>query len=252
MLGATSRIYGGWGCQVLRSQTPSLFYHPAHVPREQESQISSSSVLYKKIFYPRVLVVSSVCCVFALFFFFLQNIQNCLACPSVCVLVFVCLCLPFSFVFFVSKRHLLESCSSLPTSSPGSSGAVVIGNVLSGRQSCVAPRPSCCSPTTPSTLHRVSLSRLPLRGVSPPEGTPVLSEPLDVPVFLAENGDLVLKQDGVQSHLGVDQWHGAKPAGELVHAGLPLGKVVRIGPARSPRRLGEKTRTTLESDYRRY
>lgn len=44
-------------------------------------------VLYKKIFYPRVLVVSSVCCVFAC----LQNIQNCLACPSVCVLFSVCL-----------------------------------------------------------------------------------------------------------------------------------------------------------------
>lgn len=153
-----------------------------------------------------------------------------------------CLCLRFSVcVFFfssISKRHLLVSYSSLSASSPGSSGAVVIGNVLSGRQSCVAPRPSCCRPTTPSTLHRVSLARLPLRGVSP-EGAPVLSEPLDVPVFLAEDGDLVLEEDGVQSHLGVDQWHGAKPAGELVHAGLPLGEVVRIGPARSPRRLKE-------------
>lgn len=154
-------------------------------------------------------------------------------CP-VCVCGF-CLCV---FFFFVSKCHLLVSYSSLSASSPGSSGAVVIGNVLSGRQSCVAPRPSCCRPTTPSTLHRVSLARLPLRGVSP-EGAPVLSEPLDVPVFLAEDGDLVLEEDGVQSHLGVDQRHGAKPAGELVHAGLPLGEVVRIGPARSPRRLKE-------------
>lgn len=123
-------------------------------------------------------------------------------------------------------------------SSPGGSSAVVIGEVLSGRQSCVAPRPSCCRPPT---LHGVSLRCLPLRGV-PPEGAPVLSEPLDVPVFLAQNGDLVLEQDGVQSHLGVDQRHGAKPAGELVHAGLPLGEVVRIGPARSPRRLEDRGR----------
>lgn len=114
---------------------------------------------------------------------------------------------------------------------------MVIGNVLLGRQSAVAHRPSRRRPTTPSALHRVSFSHLPLRGVDP-QGAPVLSEPLDVPVFLAEDGDLVLEQDGVQSHLGVDQRHGAKPAGELVHAGLPLGKVVRVGPARSPRRLG--------------
>lgn len=156
--------------------------------------MSSLFMLYKKIFYPRVLVVSSVCCVFA----HLANIQYCLACLSVCVLLFVCLCLCFSN----PKRHLLVSCSTVPASSPGSSsgggggggggGAVVIGNVLSGRQSCIAPCPSCCSPTTPSTLHRVSLSCLPLRGVSP-EGAPVLSEPLDVPVFLAEDGDLVLE-----------------------------------------------------------
>lgn len=57
--------------------------------------MSSLFMLYKKIFYPRVLVVSSVCCVFAL----LQNIQYCLACPSVCVLLIVCLCLRFLFVF---------------------------------------------------------------------------------------------------------------------------------------------------------
>lgn len=111
--------------------------------------MSSLFVLYKKIFYSRVLVVSSVCCVFA----HLRNIQYCLACPSVCVLLFVCLCLRFLFVFFKSKCHLLASCSSLPASSSGSSGAVDIGNVLGGRQSCVAPCPSCCSPTTPSTLH---------------------------------------------------------------------------------------------------
>lgn len=149
----------------------------------------------------------------------------------------VCVCIFFLFAFFTSKRHLLVFRPSPPASCPGSGGAVVIGNVLSGRQSCVSPRPSRRSPTTPSTLHRVSLSRLPLRGVSP-EGAPVLSEPLDVPVFLAEDGDLILEQDGVQPHLGMDQRHGAKPAGELVHAGLPLGEVVRVGPARSPRRLG--------------
>lgn len=124
---------------------------------------------------------------------------------------------------------------------------MVIGNVLRGRQSAVAPRPSRRRPTTPSALHRVSFSHLPLRGVDP-QGAPVLSEPLDVPVFLAEDGDLVLEQDGVQSHLGVDQRHGAKPAGELVHAGLPLGEVVRVGPARSPRRLGTETE---KSHYQR-
>lgn len=97
-------------------------------------------------------------------------------------------------------------------------------------------------PVRPATVlplllpSRVFPSRLPLRGVSA-EGLPVLSEPLDVPVFLAQDGDLVLEQDRVQSHLGVDQRHGAKPADELVHAGLPLGKVVWIGPAGSPRRL---------------
>lgn len=117
---------------------------------------------------------------------------------------------------------------------------MVIGNVLRGRQSAVAPRPSRRGSTTPSALHRVSFSHLPLRGIDR-QGAPVLSEPLDVPVFLAEDGDLVLEQDGVQSHLGVDQRHGAKPAGELVHAGLPLGEVVGVGPARSPRRLGTET-----------
>lgn len=77
---------------------------------------------------------------------------------------------------------------------------------------------------------------LPLRGVSAQEAS-VLSEPLDVPVFLTQDGDLVLEQDGVQPHLGVHQRHAAKPAGELVHAGLPLSEVVRISPAGRPRRL---------------
>lgn len=161
---------------------------------------------------------------------------------SVCVCVY---CLRFSN----PSAICLFPIHPFPASSPGSSSAVVIGNVLSGRQSCVAPCPSWCSPTTPSTLQRVSLSRLPLRGVSP-EGASVLSEPLNVPVFLAEDGDLVLKQDRVQSHLWVDQRHGAKPAGELVHAGLSLGKVVWIGPARSPWRLLEKRKKSRKEDKR--
>lgn len=110
---------------------------------------------------------------------------------------------------------------------------MVIGHVLSGRQSAVSPRPSGRGPAAPPALHGVSVARLPLRGV-PPEGAAVLSEPLDVPVFFAEDGDLVLEEHGVQPHLGVDERHGAKPAGELVHAGLPLGEVVRVGPARRP------------------
>lgn len=63
------------------------------------------------------------------------------------------------------------------------------------------------------------------------QGAHVLSEPLDVPVFFAQDGDLVLEQHRVQPHLGVDQGHAAKPAGELVHARLPLGEVVRVSPA---------------------
>lgn len=154
-----------------------------------------------------------------------MSVSLCTLCLSVFVVPVCVFCIPTP-----------SACFPFIPSSPGSRGAAVIGNVLSGRQSGVALRPSCCSPTTPSSLHRVSISRLPLHGVSP-EGAPVLSEPLDVPVFLAENGDLVLEQDGVQSHLGVDQRHGTKPAGKLVHAGLPLGKVVWICPARRPRRL---------------
>lgn len=83
----------------------------------------------------------------------------------------------------------------------------------------------------PPALRRVS--RGPLLNVR--QGAPVWSEPLDLPVFLAEDGDLVLEQNRVQSHLGVDQRHAAKPAGELVHAGLTLGEVVRVGPARGSR-----------------
>lgn len=36
----------------------------------------------------------------------------------------------------------------------------------------------------------------------------------------------------------MDQGHGAKPAGKLVHAGLTLGKMVRVSPARRPGALG--------------
>ncbi|MED6267566.1 hypothetical protein CHARACLAT_013597 [Characodon lateralis] len=125
-----------------------------------------------------------------------------------------------------NKREAVVTTGSGPGSS---SSAVVIGNVLSGRQSNVSPCPSCRRPTTPPTL----------RGVSP-EGAAVLSEPLDVPIFFAEDGDLVLEKHRVQSHLGVDKRHGAKPAGELVHAGLPLGEMVRVGPAGRPRRLVEE------------
>lgn len=96
--------------------------------------------------------------------------------------------------------------------------------------------PSGCRCATPPTFRRVSVLHLPLQGVSAQEVS-VLSEPLDVPVFLTQDGDLVLEQDGVQPHLGVHQRHAAKPAGELVHAGLPLGEVVRISPAGRSRRL---------------
>lgn len=56
------------------------------------------------------------------------------------------------------------------------------------------------------------------------------SQPLDVPVLLPQNGDLVLEQHRVQSHLGVQQGHEPKPAAERVHTRLSLGKVVRVGP----------------------
>lgn len=64
-----------------------------------------------------------------------------------------------------------------------------------------------------------------------------LSESLDVSVLLAQYRYLVLEQNGVQSHLRMDQGHRAKPAGKFVHARLPLGKVVRVCPTRRPGRL---------------
>lgn len=56
-------------------------------------------------------------------------------------------------------------------------------------------------------------------------------ESLDVSVLLAQDGHLVFEQNGIQSHLRMHQRHPAKPAGECVHAGLPLGEVVGIRPA---------------------
>lgn len=64
-------------------------------------------------------------------------------------------------------------------------------------------------------------------------GTAVLVwlESLDVSVLLAQDGDLVFEQNGIQSHLRMHQGHRAKPASKCVHAGLPLGEVVGIRPA---------------------
>lgn len=63
----------------------------------------------------------------------------------------------------------------------------------------------------------------------------VHSQPLNVPVFLPQDGNLVPEQHRVQPHLGVNQGHETQPVAEGVHAGLTLGEVVRVGP---PRRLG--------------
>lgn len=57
------------------------------------------------------------------------------------------------------------------------------------------------------------------------------SESFNVSVFLPQDGDLVFKEDRVEPHLRVDQRHIAKPAGKSVHAALPLGEVVGVGPA---------------------
>lgn len=69
------------------------------------------------------------------------------------------------------------------------------------------------------------------------------SQPLDVPVLLPQNGDLVLEQHRVQSHLGVQQGHEPKPAAERVHTRLSLGKVVRVGPPGRLRTLWTDTQT---------
>lgn len=71
----------------------------------------------------------------------------------------------------------------------------------------------------------------------------VLSQLLDVPVLLPQDGHLVPEQHRVQSHLGVDQGHEAQPATEDVHAGLSLGEVVRVGPPRNLGALGLEKQT---------
>lgn len=76
---------------------------------------------------------------------------------------------------------------------------------------------------------------------------PVLSQLLDVPVLLPQDGDLVPEEHRVQSHLGVHQRHEPKPAAEDVHAGLPLGEVVRVGPPRHLGALGLQRHTREES-----
>lgn len=114
---------------------------------------------------------------------------------------------------------------------PSHPGVFVLCCVLKGKQRQIFGHGLLrCGPPL---LSRVSTG--PLLNVR--QGPPVWSESLDLPVFLAEDGDLVLEQNGVQSHLRVNQRHAAKPAGELVHAGLSLGEVVRVCPARGSRRL---------------
>lgn len=61
--------------------------------------------------------------------------------------------------------------------------------------------------------------------------TPAASKALDVPVLLPQDRHLVLEEHGVQPHLRVCERHEPQPAGERVHAGLSLGKVVRVCPA---------------------
>lgn len=60
----------------------------------------------------------------------------------------------------------------------------------------------------------------------------VRSQPLNVPVFLPQDGNLVPEQHRVQPHLGVHQWHETQPVTEGVHAGLSLSEVVWVGPPR--------------------
>lgn len=51
---------------------------------------------------------------------------------------------------------------------------------------------------------------------------------------------MVFKEDRVEPHLRVDQRHVAKPAGKCIHAALPLGKVVGVGPAGCSGSLGRR------------
>lgn len=102
-------------------------------------------MLYKKIFYPRVPVISSE----ALRVCTRADAQRRLACPSVCVLPYVCFC---SCFFFKSNRHLLVSYSSLPVcSQQRRCGHSLEGGAVNAR------RPSCRSLTTSFTLRRGSL-----------------------------------------------------------------------------------------------
>lgn len=131
-----------------------------------------------------------------------------------------------------------SACFRLSPCGSGGGGSSSAASLLlsSERQGCVSCCPPGCRNALPLTFCRVSAVHLPLHGISSQEAS-VLSEPLDVPVFLTQDGDLVLEQDRVEPHLGVHQRHAAKPAGELVHAGLPLSEVVRISPAGGSRRL---------------
>lgn len=101
-----------WGCQVLRSWTPSLFYRPVHVPKEQESHCRPCSCCTKK--YSIQEFSSSVVCAVCL--------HNCETYSTVWLVhqfvyssLSVCVCV-FLFVLFKSKRHLLVTYSSLPAS----------------------------------------------------------------------------------------------------------------------------------------
>lgn len=92
-----ARIHGGWGCQVLRSQTPSLFYRPARVPREQESQCRPCSCCTKKYsiqeFSSSVVraVCLHICKTYSTVWHVPQFVYSSL---SVCVCVF-CLCFSY-------------------------------------------------------------------------------------------------------------------------------------------------------------
>lgn len=66
----------------------------------------------------------------------------------------------------------------------------------------------------------------------------VPSQPLNVPVLLPQDGNLIPEKHRVQPHLRVQQGHEAQPAAESVHAGLALSEVVRVGPLRRLGALG--------------
>lgn len=74
----------------------------------------------------------------------------------------------------------------------------------------------------------------------------VHSELLDVPVFFPQDGNLVPEQHRVQPHLGVHQRHETQPVTEDVHAGLSLGKMVRVSPPRCLGTLGLEGEIDIE------